>query len=181
MCQPYEGWASAPDGYPPLVTSPGEEEAVRRQRVGAYAVCVRDDSVLLAQLSHRTGWPGGWTLPGGGVDHGEHPREAVVREVHEETGLQVEVRELLEVDSIHFTGHAPDGTLEDYHSIRLLYRGEVSGRDEPRVLEVDGSTSAAAWIPLSELDSDDIEVVALVRTGLEATGVDLRRHGTAPP
>lgn len=146
---------------------------VRRQRVGAYAVCLRDDAVLLAQLSHRTAWPGGWTLPGGGVDHGEHPRETVVREVYEETGLRLEVRDLLDVDSIHFTGHAPDGTLEDYHSIRLIYRGEVSERVEPRVVEVDGSTSASAWIPLSDVGSGAVDVVNLVRTGLAASGIDL--------
>ena len=146
---------------------------MRRQRVGAYAVCLRDDAVLLAQLSGLTSWPGGWTLPGGGVDHGEHPRDTVVREVHEETGLPVEVRELLEVDSIHFTGHAPDGTLEDYHSIRLLYRGEVTSRDEPRVLEVDGSTSASAWVSLSDVRSGAVDIVNLVRTGLAASGVSL--------
>ena len=146
---------------------------MRRQRVGAYAVCLRDDAVLLAQLSRRTSWPGGWTLPGGGVDHGEHPRDTVVREVHEETGLVVEVRELLEVDSIHFTGHAPDGTLEDYHSIRLLYRGEVAARDEPRVVEVDGSTSASAWVPLDRIDDPGLEVVDLVRLGLRSCGVTI--------
>ncbi len=146
---------------------------MRRQRVGAYAVCLRDEAVLLAQLSHRTSWPGGWTLPGGGVDHGEHPRETVVREVHEETGLVVEVHELLDVDSIHFTGHAPDGTLEDYHSIRLLYRGQVTERHEPRVIEVDGSTSASAWVTLADVRSGAVDIVNLVRTGLAASGVVL--------
>ena len=61
----------------------------RRQRIGAYAVIVRDDQILLSRLAPRLTKSELWTLPGGGVDHGEDPRAAVVREVHEETGLDV--------------------------------------------------------------------------------------------
>ncbi len=96
--------------------------------MAAYAVCVHDGRLLLAQLSHRTGSPGAWTLPGGGIDHGEEPRAAVVREVQEETGLVVELGALLDVDSVHFTGHSPYGMLEDYHSVRLLFAGQVADR-----------------------------------------------------
>lgn len=143
---------------------------VRRQRVAAYAICVREGRMLLSQLSHLTGWPGAWTLPGGGVDHGEHPRDAVVREVREETGLPVEVGALLDVDSVHFTGHAPDGTLEDYHSVRLLFAGTVTDGAEPAVQEVAGSTMAAAWLPLEELRAQRHEVVDLVRRALALVG-----------
>lgn len=143
---------------------------VRRQRVAAYAICVREGRMLLSQLSHLTGWPGAWTLPGGGVDHGEHPRDAVVREVREETGLPVEVGALLDVDSVHFTGHAPDGTLEDYHSVRLLFAGTVTDGAEPAVQEVGGSTMAAAWLPLEELRAQRHEVVELVRRALALVG-----------
>ncbi len=145
---------------------------VRRQRVAAYAVCVRDDHLLLAQLSHLTGWPGAWTLPGGGIDHGEEPRSAVVREVREETGLAVEVGALLDVDSVHFTGHAPDGTLEDYHSVRLLFAGEVADLAEPVVQEVEGSTMAAAWLALEDVRSGRHEVVDLVRLALRLVGAE---------
>lgn len=143
---------------------------MRRQRLAAYAVCVREGAVLLSQLSRRTSRPGSWTLPGGGVDHGEHPRDAVLREVHEETGLAVEVGRLLDVDSVHFVGRAPNGVLEDYHSVRLVFGGTVTGREEPRVVEVGGSTAAAAWVDLRDVRDRRFDVVELVHTGLLVAG-----------
>ncbi len=143
-----------------------QQTPARRQRLAAYAVVVRADHILLSQLSHRTGWPGAWTLPGGGIDHGEHPRDAVVREVYEETGLAVEVGPLLDVDSIHFTGRAPAGTLEDYHSVRLVYIGEIQSTAVPAVQELDGSTSAAAWLPLEGVRSGQYDLTSLVHFAL---------------
>ena len=117
------------------------------QRVGAYALVPEAGRLLLTRYAGS----GRWSLPGGGIDHGEQPIDAVHREVHEETGLRLADARLTAVDSIHFTGHAPDGTLEDFHAIRIVYRGSVPPGGEPAVLEVDGSSDAAAWIPLAEL------------------------------
>ncbi|MFR9780362.1 NUDIX hydrolase [Micromonospora sp. MS34] len=63
-----------------------------RRRIGAYGV-LRDDGgrVLLGRGSARCPYPGVWQLPGGGVEHAEHPAAAVAREFAEETGLTVEV------------------------------------------------------------------------------------------
>ena len=63
-------------------------DATRTQRLGAYAVVIVGDRILLTRIS-PAGYPAGtWTLPGGGVDHGESPHDAVVRELYEETGLR---------------------------------------------------------------------------------------------
>ena len=63
----------------------------RRQRVAAYAVILREDQILLSRLAPRVSRDELWTLPGGGLDHGEDPRDAVLREIHKETGLDATV------------------------------------------------------------------------------------------
>lgn len=73
-----------------------DEVSARLQRVAAYGVITDSRGrLLLTRLNDRTERPGCWTLPGGGVDHGEHPEQVMVREVLEETGLLVRPGDLL--------------------------------------------------------------------------------------
>src|SRR5919107_2058996 len=120
-------------------------------RVGAYAVVLVDGRVLLTELAGTTTAPGLWTLPGGGLDHGEAPVDAVAREVLEETGHVLVEPRLVDVSSAHFVGRSPAGRLEDFHGVRIVYRADVEEVRQPEVLDVGGSTSAAAWVPLDRL------------------------------
>jgi 8-oxo-dGTP diphosphatase len=129
-----------------------EQKPVRRQRLAAYAMVQSDGRILLTQLSHRTGWPGGWTLPGGGVDHGEDPYDTVVRETYEETGQRLSDPVLVDVESDHFEGVSPAGVLEDFHAVRLLFRATIAEPGELVVHDVGGTTSQARWVPLDETD-----------------------------
>jgi 8-oxo-dGTP diphosphatase len=143
------------------------EPPVKVQRPAAYAVLVDEAGarMLLTRLSGRTSARGRtWTLPGGGIDHGEHPLVALEREVHEETGLPYRPGELIDIGSRHFVGRAPGGRLEDFQSLRLVYGGSVPFDVTPRVVEVDGSTDKAAWIPLADLDR--LNTVPAVRESL---------------
>jgi len=137
-----------------LVTEVLEKHrAFQLQRVAAYALVIRGDQILLVRNSPRGPYPGGWTLPGGGIDHGESPQQAVVREVHEETGLDCTVGEVLVVTDSHFEGTAPSGRTEDFHTVQIVFEGSVAGDDPPRVVEEGGTSDDAAWVALSDLDT----------------------------
>ncbi len=136
-----------------------------RQRLAAYALVLRDEELLLTRNSPRGPRPGTWTLPGGGVRHGEPPAEAVAREVEEETGLTATVGDLLGVHDEHFTGTAPHGREEDFHGVHLVYAATVAPGD-PAVAEVDGTTDAAAWVPLADLGSGTFVVSEVVTAAL---------------
>lgn len=146
----------------------------RRQRIAAYALITRSgsgagDEVLLTKMSERTRIAGRWTLPGGGIDHGEDPREALVREVHEETGLYVDPDEVLDVHSTHFVGPRSDGLVEDYHGVHIIFRATVrpdSEGVEPRVLEKNSSTEQSRWVPLQEARSLELLSAATHALGL---------------
>jgi ADP-ribose pyrophosphatase YjhB (NUDIX family) len=143
-----------------------QHSAFQLQRVAAYALVVRDERVLLTRNSARGPHPGTWTLPGGGIDHGEDPRASVVREVREETGLVCAPGEVLDVTSMHFEGTAPSGRREDFHALQVVFGAAVED-GEPRVVEFGGTTDAAAWVPLAGL-GEDREVRDLVHTALAA-------------
>lgn len=141
----------------------------RQTRVGAYAICVNEARILLSRIAPgaTVASDGMWTLPGGGVEFGEHPRDAVIRELREETGLIGDARELAEVDSWsgHFT-HPDDGPT-DFHAIRVLYWVRIV--DGQLRDEVGGSTDACAWFSAEQLEGTPLTVLA--RLGARMGGI----------
>jgi 8-oxo-dGTP diphosphatase len=75
---------------------------IRRPRARGAAVAIwRDDALLLVRTSYRPELD----LPGGGIDLGEAPVAAAVRELREETGLQATPLELVALGDFRFEDH----------------------------------------------------------------------------
>jgi ADP-ribose pyrophosphatase YjhB (NUDIX family) len=69
--------------------------------VAAYGLVLNDRRIVLCRISDELPEHSGkWTLPGGGIEFGEHPVDAMVREVREETGLVVRPTTLAGIDSV---------------------------------------------------------------------------------
>ena len=127
------------------------EVARRHQRVAAYAVVTSSRGLLMTQFSDRTNAPGQWGLPGGGLEAGEAPDRAVLREVWEESGQVVEVSGLALVSTSHWLGRSPTGQLEDFHAVRVIYHALCPEPTQPVVHDVGGTTASAAWLPPADL------------------------------
>jgi 8-oxo-dGTP pyrophosphatase MutT (NUDIX family) len=83
-----------------MIDQLGVWEPASVQRIAAYGLAIRFDQVLLSKIVRSVrGGVGQWMIPGGGVEHGEHLAETIVREFLEETGLTVTIGELLYVGS----------------------------------------------------------------------------------
>jgi ADP-ribose pyrophosphatase YjhB (NUDIX family) len=125
-------------------------------------VLTRGDAVLLVRASARSTVPGRWFLPGGGVEWGEHPDAAVVREVLEETGLEVGVRALLAVVS-----DVDVSPTEHLHTLRLCYALDLVGG--VLAAERAGTSDAVRWVRRGELEGPG--VMPFVLRAVEAADV----------
>ena len=127
-------------------------------RVAAYALIVQEGRTVLCRISPGSPDAGKWTLPGGGIEFGEDPADAVVREVEEETGLVVRPVGIAGISSDRI-----DNEQRSFHGIRIMYHVEILGgelRDETH-----GSTDHCEWFTRDQ--ANDLEVVWLVDLGLE--------------
>ncbi|WP_412541561.1 NUDIX domain-containing protein [Longispora sp. K20-0274] len=146
----------------------------QERRIAAYGVC-RDDSgrVLLVQMSPSSAHYGSWNLPGGGIDHGEDPADAVVREFLEETGLVVEITGLRGV-SAEVVPLPSFGILR--HQDQIVYDVRIVGGE--LAPEADGTSHRVAWLTDAEIEG--LPLFDRVRAALGVTGQPLVSHPNPP-
>jgi 8-oxo-dGTP diphosphatase len=137
----------------PEATSEGK---LKPRIIVAAAVIVRGDRVLLTQRKTGSHLAGAWEFPGGKVELGEDPRDALARELKEEIGVEALVGRPVEIT---FHAYAEKDVLLLFFEAAL-----VKGSPEPSAIDV----ADLKWARRAELDDAafppaDVAVLALVR------------------
>lgn len=115
-----------------------------RPQVCVGAVTRQAGHLLLIQRATEPG-AGRWSLPGGRVEYGETMAEAVVREVREETGIEVVCGALV--------GWVERISAGDHHFVIADFDATPVGAGDPRPGD---DASAARWVPLWEVSELDL-------------------------
>lgn len=122
-------------------------------RPSAYGIVIKDGKILLSKQ-----FGNGYDLPGGGLDLGERPEHAAVREVKEETGIVVDNPKLITAETSFFKMAHHDG--QSHQSLLFYYTcdyvgGEFSidGFDEEEKKYAD----MPEWIDLKDLPNINVK------------------------
>ena len=123
-------------------------------RKRASAVIIKDNQILMVKISdQRKSW---WCLPGGTIESGETPEQAISRELYEELNLKIKPRQRL------YESPMPHESGVDYGILVDL---------PPRMpsLGVDRAVIEWTWYPLDEVDDSwQIDEVRKALAGKEA-------------
>lgn len=113
-------------------------------RVAADLIIEQDNRIVLIKRKYAP-FKDHWCLPGGHVEHGEQVTDAAIREAREETGIDVEIDELL---GIYDTpDRDPRGPV-----ISIVYAATPVDTDQELAPATDAKD--AKWVPLDDLPSD---------------------------
>lgn len=132
-------------------------EFPKRPIVGVGGIIIDGKRVLLVRRAKEP-LKGQWSIPGGAVEVGEELHAAVRRELREETGLEVEIKGVVEVlDRIQ---RSPDGRVQ-YHYVLIDYLCKPIGGE----LCAGSDVSEAAWVSPAKLAAYELspKTVAVIR------------------
>ena len=120
----------------------------KRPVVGVGAVILDGDKILLEKRKNMPS-KGKWSVPGGLVELGEGVEKAVVREVKEETGLEVYEPRLIDV--VDYVSWDEKGAVV-YHYVIVDYVVTVKAGRAKAASDAD----ALKWVPFNEVDEYDL-------------------------
>lgn len=122
----------------------------------ASAIVERDDGAVMLTLRAIEPARAMWDLPGGFVEVGEHPEQAVIRELREETGLEIRVTGLV--------GIFPDRYGDGPATLNIYYRARIAGGVERAASDV----SEIRWFAPGDLPARPQLAFANTADALEA-------------
>jgi 8-oxo-dGTP pyrophosphatase MutT (NUDIX family) len=129
-------------------------------RPSVYALIFNAAGELLVQDNIKTQR---YDLPGGGIEVWERTETALIREVWEETGLEVKIQDLVDVQDNFFL--TPTG--KHWHTLHFFYRAEVLGGTLRNTILEDEWTINPHWIDWHQLSATDFTASDMVWRALQ--------------
>jgi 8-oxo-dGTP diphosphatase len=137
----------------------------RNPRLAVRAIIIQNDRLLLVN-AYPDGVSDLWCAPGGGVEAGQSLPANLAREVHEETGLEVEVGQPVLINEFH----DPDS---GFHQVEVFFRCALrGGRINPEWTDPEGVVSRRRFFLRDELSGIRFKPETLTAAAWDAT--DLR-------
>ncbi|MBO7244374.1 MAG: NUDIX domain-containing protein [Alphaproteobacteria bacterium] len=137
-----------------------KNQNITKTHFGIYGINIKDNKILLIKKT-RGPYTGLYDLPGGSPETNEVPEETLIREIKEETNLDVTSFNFYKKTSIIFSNFTPQsnqtGVLE--HTA-LLYHIQTSG-----MLSQDGDgidSGGAVWVNINELNEKNATPYAII-------------------
>lgn len=163
------------------------------KRVGAYGICINNGKLLVIDKCVGP-YRGRFDLPGGRIEAGETPEEALLREVAEETGLSALIESSL--GSCEYLVPWRTGNATHLHHVAMFYRIEVSGGERPALNPrfSNQDSSGSRWTYLCDISIQNASPLVIEasrgETMKSSTGLQrlddwetkgLEEKGTPPP
>ena len=120
-------------------------------RPAVYGIVMNSGKLLLLRMRHT----GKYHLPGGGVDLGESLEEALPREISEEAGIDVNIKQLAHFEELFFY-YDPSGNA--YHGLHIYYLCQAENvqlLDDAQV--DDGSAEKPRWVEIGNLQPQEFQ------------------------
>jgi ADP-ribose pyrophosphatase YjhB (NUDIX family) len=124
------------------------ETFAQRPVVGVSALVQRNAEVLLVRRGRSPG-AGRWALPGGRVERGERLEAAAIREIREETSI--DIADLAQIDMAEIIGRDAAGAVES-HVVLVVFSGRYVGGD----VRAGDDAAEARWVRRDALDRLDL-------------------------
>ena len=141
---------------------------------GVYGIIIKDNKVVL--INKVTGpYDGKLDLPGGKIEFGEKPEEALKRELKEELGIEVLSSKLIDADSITFKWNNKEDILYNWQHIGIFYEINNYNNEIKKEINIDkqnDDSKGADFYNINELKKDNLSQMAILI--LEKLGYTLK-------
>lgn len=134
------------------------------KQLGAYGLVIQDGQILLIK---KFGGPydGKLDLPGGTIEFGERPKDALKRELMEEVGIEVVDFQLFDADSVAFEWQFKEDILVKVHHMGIFfkvlnYNNEI--KKEIKVDEINDDSLGAEFFDIDKLSKEELSTIAVM-------------------